>query len=197
MSAGGLRPGGMAAEEAGLKARLAALQEEEAALEAEEAALEAELEAAAKAAEAARRRVCALEWTAARNWTEAERNRVEVVVAKRRLALHQGLEAAKKDPAFRDWGNHLGQGLPEGLLEMVAGKVAAQAKQAEQKHLFFLYDEEVMEQKRLQKRVWPMGHGLFVFAMVCKEWRKAQLKVGGPLFTRVHSDVILPGGWNW
>ena len=36
---------------------------------------------------------------------------------------------------------------------------------------------------------------LFVFAMVCKPWRKAQLgvKVGGPLRTRVKSDVILPG----
>ena len=34
---------------------------------------------------------------------------------------------------------------------------------------------------------------LFVFARVCKGWRKAQLKVGGPLRTRVYSDVILPG----
>ena len=34
---------------------------------------------------------------------------------------------------------------------------------------------------------------LFVFARVCKEWRKAQLKVGAPLRTRVESDVILPG----
>ena len=37
------------------------------------------------------------------------------------------------------------------------------------------------------------GNCLFVFAMVCKKWRKAQLKVGGPLRTRVESDVILPG----
>ena len=28
---------------------------------------------------------------------------------------------------------------------------------------------------------------------MCREWRKAQLKVGGPLRTRVKSDVILPG----
>merc|ERR1719198_31379 len=34
---------------------------------------------------------------------------------------------------------------------------------------------------------------LFVFALVCKPWRKAQLKVGGPLRSRVCSDVILPG----
>ena len=37
------------------------------------------------------------------------------------------------------------------------------------------------------------GNCLFVFALVCKEWRKAQLKVGGRLRTRVCSDVILPG----
>ena len=37
------------------------------------------------------------------------------------------------------------------------------------------------------------GNCLFVFARVCKEWRKAQLKVGGPLRTRVYSDVLLPG----
>ena len=34
---------------------------------------------------------------------------------------------------------------------------------------------------------------LFVFALVCKGWRKAQLEVGGPLRTRVVSDVLLPG----
>ena len=34
---------------------------------------------------------------------------------------------------------------------------------------------------------------MFVFALVCKGWRKAQLKVGGPLRTRVKSDVILQG----
>ena len=37
------------------------------------------------------------------------------------------------------------------------------------------------------------GNCLFVFALVCKEWRKAQLKVGGWLRTRVESDVIGPG----
>ena len=40
---------------------------------------------------------------------------------------------------------------------------------------------------------WRKFDGLFVFARVCKEWRKAQLKVGGPLFTRVGSDVLLQG----
>ena len=37
------------------------------------------------------------------------------------------------------------------------------------------------------------GNCLFVFARVCRGWRKAQLEVGGPLRTRVESDVILPG----
>merc|ERR1712075_4340 len=37
------------------------------------------------------------------------------------------------------------------------------------------------------------GSCLFVFARVCKGWRKAQLKVGGRLRTRVRSDAILPG----
>ena len=37
------------------------------------------------------------------------------------------------------------------------------------------------------------GNCLFVFALVGKGWRKAQLKVRGPLRTRVESDVLLPG----
>ena len=37
------------------------------------------------------------------------------------------------------------------------------------------------------------GNCLFVFARVCRGWRKAQLKVGAPLCTRVVSDVIAPG----
>ena len=37
------------------------------------------------------------------------------------------------------------------------------------------------------------GNCLFIFARVCKDWRKAQTKVGGPLRTRVIPDVIRPG----
>ena len=40
------------------------------------------------------------------------------------------------------------------------------------------------------------GNCLFMFAMVCKGWRKAQLKVGGPLRTRVCSDVLQTGRWE-
>ena len=37
------------------------------------------------------------------------------------------------------------------------------------------------------------GNCLFVIAMVCKPWRKAQLKVKAPLRSRVWTDVIVPG----
>ena len=38
------------------------------------------------------------------------------------------------------------------------------------------------------------GHSLFAFAMVCRAWRKVQLEVGGKLFTRVESNLILVSG---
>ena len=50
--------------------------------------------------------------------------------------------------------------------------------------------EEIKEETAYWK---SKGNCLFVFARVCKEWRKAQLKVGGPLCTRVGSDVLMPG----
>ena len=45
----------------------------------------------------------------------------------------------------------------------------------------------------MAKRERDGNYPLFVLALVCKPWRKAQLRVGGPLRTRVESDVILPG----
>ena len=47
-------------------------------------------------------------------------------------------------------------------------------------------------QEKLAKRKLE-GNCLFVFALVCKGWREAQLKVGGRLRTRALSDVVLPG----
>ena len=47
-------------------------------------------------------------------------------------------------------------------------------------------------QPKMAERKAQGPSGLFVLAMVCKEWRKAQLKVGGPLRTRVDSDVAMP-----
>ena len=88
-----------------------------------------------------------------------------------------------------DWA-----GLPEHLLEKVAGKLVAQSEAGWAAKLRQLYpnwaEEHIQEYMATRKRD---GNCLFVFARVCKEWRKAQLKVGGPLRTRVLSDVILPG----
>ena len=95
---------------------------------------------------------------------------------------------ARGHPAWRDWAG----GLPDEVLEIVARKVVAQ--------------NEAEWAAKLQEGGWPKweirermadrkrdGNCLFVSARVCKGWRKAQLKVGGPLRTRVPSDVVLPG----
>ena len=89
----------------------------------------------------------------------------------------------------RDWA-----GLPEELLVKVAGTLVAQTEAGWAAHLKeckpWMSEEEIQKEMAKRKRD---GNCLFVFARVCKEWRKAQLKVGGPLCTRVRSDVILQG----
>ena len=93
--------------------------------------------------------------------------------------------------AWRDWAG----GLPDEVLEKVAGKVVAQAEAgwaAQRKWLDPNYWTEARIQAEMARRK-REGNCLFVFARVCKLWRKAQQKVGGPLCTRVRSDVILPG----
>ena len=92
------------------------------------------------------------------------------------------------DPrAGSDWAN-----LPADLLGKVVGKVISQNEAGWAAHLKrWGYSEE-----RIQERLAKMkreGNCLFVSARVCKGWRKAQLNVGGPLRTRVMSDVIMPG----
>ena len=89
--------------------------------------------------------------------------------------------------AWRDWA-----GLPEVLLEKVAGKLVAQTEAGFEAWLkrWGFSKAEVQEKMVDRERE---GNCLFVFAMVCKKWRKAQLKVGGPLRSRVDSDVFLPG----
>ena len=90
-----------------------------------------------------------------------------------------------------DWA-----GLPEDLLVKVAGTLVAQTEAEEAARLKREGKSEqyIQRQMALRKR---NGNCLFVFARVCKPWRKAQLKahlkVGAPLRTRVRSDVILPG----
>ena len=83
-------------------------------------------------------------------------------------------------------------GLPADLLAKVAETVVAQdeARWAAQLKEWGNSEEEIQGLMARRKRD---GNCLFVFARVCREWRKAQLTVGGPLRTRVESDVILPG----
>ena len=90
-----------------------------------------------------------------------------------------------------DWA-----GLPEDLLVKVAEKHIAQteagwAARLKEGNPDFWTEERIQAEMARRKR--DGNCCLFVFARVCKPWRKAQLKVGGPLRTRVSSDLILPG----
>ena len=98
---------------------------------------------------------------------------------------------APGDEGWRDWA----RGLPDEVLAKVAGKVVAQNEAGEAAWLKE-WGPNVWTEERLQERMAERqreGNCLFVFARVCKGWRKAQLKVGGPLRTRVYSDVAMPG----
>ena len=94
------------------------------------------------------------------------------------------------DPrAGSDWAK-----LPADLLEKVASTLVAQTEAAWAAHLKEDgWWTEVHIKEIMAKRKWNGNCPLFAFARVCKGWRKAQLKVGGPLRTRVKSDVLLPG----
>ena len=92
---------------------------------------------------------------------------------------------------WRDWAG----GLPDEVLAKVVGEVVAQneagwAAFLKERNPAYWTEERLQEKMEERKRD---GNCLFVFARVCKPWRKAQLKVGGPLRTRVQSDVIMPG----
>ena len=89
---------------------------------------------------------------------------------------------------WRDWA-----GLLEVLLVKVAGTLVAQTEAgwAAQLREEGWKEDRIQREMAYRKRVGNCC--LFVFARVCKPWRKAQLKVGGPLRTRVNSDVIKPG----
>ena len=100
--------------------------------------------------------------------------------------------AAAAGVAPEDWRDWAG-GVPAEGLAKVAGKLIAlkkgdivawleeEGKDENYIHNFFRGD---------QIHQFPP---LFAFALVCKDWRKAQLKVGGQLHTTVRFDVILPG----
>ena len=116
----------------------------------------------------------------------------------------QGLAEAGGPEAWRDWG-----GLPEDVLVKVAQIFVAQT---EAEWAAQLEADGFREWKKIMDWRKREGPSLFVFAMVCKGWRKAQLKFNslqaarhgqwprrwpvapsGPLRTRVESYVILPG----
>ena len=113
--------------------------------------------------------------------------------------VEQGPEGALSPPGMTggpgpgkgpDWAG----GLPLDVLAKVAETLVAQpeAALAARWKRDGVPEAEIQERLEKRKRLGP-SRGLFVFARVCKPWRKAQLKVGGPLRTRLESDVILPG----
>ena len=101
-----------------------------------------------------------------------------------------GKAGGKGPGAGPDWA-----GLPADLLVKVAETLVAQTEAgwaAQLKSLDPMYWTEARIQAVMARRKCE-GNCLFVFALVCKGWRKAQLEVGGPLRTRVHSDVVMLG----
>ena len=116
-----------------------------------------------------------------------------------RHALKRDAVARAGGPAaWRDWGNRFGEGLPAEVLLLVAETLVARAEAEWAAHLKRRLDwgghNRREEYIATQMARWKAeGNCLFVFALVCKGWRRAQLKVGGRLRTRATSDVVMPG----
>jgi len=91
---------------------------------------------------------------------------------------------------WRDWAG----GLPDEVLAEVAETLVARTEVgwAAELERWGGYWSGAKIQKEMAKRR-REGNCLFVFALVCKGWRKAQLRVGGPLRSRANSDAIAPG----
>ena len=106
-----------------------------------------------------------------------------------RLGHCDVVEAAGGPEEWRDWAG----GLPDEVLAKVASTLIAQTEAGWAAKLmeWDWSEEEIQEEMEERKR--DGNCCLFVFALVCRGWRKAQLKVGGPLRTRVYSDVAMPG----
>ena len=122
----------------------------------------------------------------------------KATVEKKERELREAIGALNRHlETRRDWWRDWAGGLPADVLATIAGKVVAQTEAGWAAHLtpkerdsWYWPEKDIQEEMAKRKRD---GNCLFVFAMVCKPWRKAQLKVGAPLRTRVESDVILPG----
>ena len=113
----------------------------------------------------------------------------------RRSRRLQGLSTPEEEACgvapeeWRDWAG----GLPDEVLATVAEKVVAQTEAGWAAQLKEWGWSGGYIQAMMAYRKHYGNCCLFVFALVCRGWRKAQLKVGGPLRTRVESDVLLPG----
>ena len=90
----------------------------------------------------------------------------------------------------RDWAG----GLPDEVLVKVAETLVAKN---EADWAAVLDPDDYLGEKYIQEKLAKRkleGNCLFVFALVCKGWREAQLEVGGRLRTRALSDVGGAGG---
>ena len=92
------------------------------------------------------------------------------------------------DRSYRDWAG----GLPADVLVAIATKLATEREDAYEAALEDLEYSKRGIREAMQKRA-EDGHCLFPFAMVCKQWWKAQVRVGRRMCTRVEQDVIVPG----
>ena len=102
-------------------------------------------------------------------------------------ALAPGATPMEERP---DWAG----GLPIDVLAKIAETVVAQKAGSAVPDFIELGSNEYGDLLQyMPVKLKRQGSSLFPFAMVCKGWRKAQLKVGVPLRTRVSSDVIPPG----
>ena len=115
---------------------------------------------------------------------------LELDKARDTLATAMQALAPGADPEeWRDWAG----GLPALVLGKVVETLIAQDKAVwaaglKQRNPDWT-DERIQERTAKRKQD---GNCLFVFAMVCKQWRKAQQKGGAPLRSR-SVDMILPG----
>ena len=120
-----------------------------------------------------------------------ETKQVAMAKVQKQLARVRAVKAAGGTKVWRDWGSKYGEGLPEKVMEKIARKVSAGEDADCVSSLRRMCYSEPGVRLGLEKRK-AKGHSLFGFAMVCKGWRKVQLKVGGGLFTSTR-DIVWKG----